>query len=50
MYRALSNELTSTIFAVPLEQHYPIAEGLISYGAQRNDFSSNLRNVLLNVK
>lgn len=50
MYQALSGELTSTIFAVSLDQHYPFAEGLISYGAQRKDFCSNLRNVLLSVK
>lgn len=47
MYQVLSNELTSTIFAIPLEQHYPFAEGSISFGAQRKDFSSNLRNLLL---
>lgn len=50
MYQVLSNELTHTVFKVPLEQHYPFAEGSISCGAQRKDFSGNLWNVLLNVK
>lgn len=50
MHGELSNELTSSIFEVPVEHHCQFAEGLISHGAQRENFNSNSRNLLLNVK